>query len=275
MEIRDTAGWKPALPASPPRTRNKPGDFSVLKLYNAGSFFDPNAIPPEDYPAIAARAAAFERVIVECHPALVGERVLRFQELLRNGAQATRLEIAMGLETVHPEVLPRLNKRMTLDQFTQAAAFLRAHDMAVRAFILVKPPFLDDAEALLWANRSVDFAFDCGAGVACLIPVRAGNGALEALARRGEFSPPRLATLEAALDYGIQLRRGRVFADTWNLEEFSDCPACFPARAARLKEINLSQQSLARARCPHCGEPPWPGENPPLPEAKLSRPQVM
>ena len=35
-----------------------------------------------------------------------------------------RLEIAMGLETVHPEVLRRLNKRMTLDDFERATTFL-------------------------------------------------------------------------------------------------------------------------------------------------------
>src|ERR1051326_6900021 len=40
-----------------------------LKLYNAGSFFDPRAIPPAEYPEIAGLCAGFERVIVECHPA--------------------------------------------------------------------------------------------------------------------------------------------------------------------------------------------------------------
>src|ERR1041385_2342186 len=50
---------------------NQPGPSArQIKLYNAGSFFDPLAIPPEDFPAIAARAVRFERVIVECHPAL-------------------------------------------------------------------------------------------------------------------------------------------------------------------------------------------------------------
>ena len=32
-----------------------------IKLYNSGSFFDRNAIPVEDYPAIAARTKSFER----------------------------------------------------------------------------------------------------------------------------------------------------------------------------------------------------------------------
>ena len=63
----------------------------TIKLYNAGSFFDPRAIPPEDFPAIAERVRGFGRVIVECHPALVGDSVLRFRDLL-----AGRLEVAMG-----------------------------------------------------------------------------------------------------------------------------------------------------------------------------------
>ena len=39
-----------------------------LKLYNSGSFFDPTAIPPSDYPAIARRVSFAEHVIVEPHP---------------------------------------------------------------------------------------------------------------------------------------------------------------------------------------------------------------
>jgi radical SAM enzyme (TIGR01210 family) len=218
-----------------------------LKLYNSGSFFDPRAIPPEDFPAIAERTASFERVIVECHPALVGEPALRFRDLL-NG----KLEVAMGLETAHPEVLARLNKRMTLDQFARAADFLRGHDIALRVFILVKPPFLDEAEALEWAKRSIDFAFDCGATVASLIPTRFGNGALEALAEQGEFSPPKLATLEEAAAYGVSLRRGRVFADLWDLEKFSSCPACFAARRERLERVNFTQTIEPSVVCSRC-----------------------
>src|SRR5439155_16240774 len=37
---------------------------------------------PGDYVAIADRVRAFERVIVECHPALVGESALEFRDLL-------------------------------------------------------------------------------------------------------------------------------------------------------------------------------------------------
>lgn len=219
-----------------------------LKLYNNGSFFDPRAIPPEDYAAIAECARGFERVIVECHPVLVSESVVKFRDRL----VGSKLEIAMGLETVHPEVLDRLNKQMTLDQFSRAAMFLRDHDIALRVFILVKPPFLDEEEGLRWAKRSVDFAFDCGATVASLIPTRFGNGALEALAARGDFSPPRLATLEAALDYGVARPRGRVFADLWDLAKFSQCDHCLGARRERLLRTNLLQAIQPAVPCSQC-----------------------
>lgn len=222
---------------------------SQIKLYNSGSFFDPRAIPPEDHPAIAERLRDFKRVIVECHPALVGESAVKFRDRL----EGARLEIAMGLETVHPEILPRLNKRMTLDQFSSAAGFLRRHDIALRVFILVQPPFLRQDEALHWARRSLDFAFDCGTSVASLIPTRSGNGAMEALAAGGEFSPPKLGTLEGALEDGVSSKRGRVFADLWDLEEFSDCEHCFGLRKGRLHRINLSQTLEPAVSCAACG----------------------
>lgn len=224
-----------------------------LKLYNAGSFFDPRAIPSAEHPEIARLAAPFQRVIVECHPAFIGDSVLSFRDLLRNDGDGPCLEIAIGLETAHPEVLERLNKRMTLEQFRKAAAFLRAERIALRVFILVRPPWLTEAEGLEWAKRSLDLAFECGASVSALIPTRAGNGAMEALAAAGEFTPPTLASLEAALDYGLSLRSGRVLADLWDIEQFSQCAACAPQRIAGLARINLRQQPEARIDCPSCG----------------------
>jgi len=234
-----------------------PFDDCVIKLYNGGSFFDPQAIPPADYAAIAERVCRFRRVVVECHPALVGERCMVFEQQLRSARAAAGLtareepilEVAMGLETVEPTVLQRLNKRMTLDQFASAASRLANMGVALRAFVLVKPPFMDEAQALYWAQRSIDFAFTCGATVVSLIPTRAGNGALEALAARGEFSPPRLDTLEQALAYGVGLGRGRVFADLWDLERFADCQVCFEARRERLLAMNLGQVTPSGISC--------------------------
>ena len=165
------------------------------------------------------------------------------------------LEVAMGLETVHPQILERLNKRMTTDQFAAAASLLREHDIDLRVFILVKPPFMRNGRiASTGPQRSLDFAFDCGATAATLIPTRAGNGAMEALASIGEFSPPRLATLEAAVTYGLALNRGRVFADLWGVSPTAACSQCYENRIARLRAVNLRQLILESVVCPHCGD---------------------
>lgn len=219
-----------------------------VKLYNSGSFFDRAAIPVEEHPAIAARLRDFDRVIVESHPALINEGVLRFRDLLEG-----QLEVAMGLETAHPQTLARLNKRMTLDQFATAAAFLRSNQIALRAFVLVKPPFQTDAEALHWSKRSVEFAFDRGATAVSLIPTRFGNGALEALGK-DNFTPPSLELFETAFDEAVNINRGRVFADLWDLEKFSRCSNCFPQRLTRLQRMNLRQRIDSPVPCPICRE---------------------
>jgi radical SAM enzyme (TIGR01210 family) len=234
-----------AIPAQIDHALLKLPPASQLKLYNSGSFFDPHAIPAQDYAAIAQRANRFDRLIVENHPALTGDGCLRFRDLL-----ACRLEVAMGLETAHPEVLGRLNKRMTLDQFSTAARFLRRNGIELRVFILVQPPYLPAAEALHWAERSLDFAMDQGATAAVLIPTRGGNGAMEALMASGQFEPPSLGTLEGAMEYGLSLRAGRVFADLWGVRE--RCAYCHPQRLARLRQMNLQQVFLDKISCARC-----------------------
>ena len=218
-----------------------------IKLYNAGSFFDPNAIPPADDEEIASVVSGFDRVVVEAHPAFLSgayaERCLRFRDLLN-----ARLEVAIGLETAHPEALARLNKRMTLEGFRRAAGFLAQHDIDLRVFILLAPPFVGGDEAIDWACRSLDFAMDCGASACSIIPTRSGNGAMEALVPA--FTPPRLPALETTMEYGLTLGGGRVFADLWDIERFFDCE-CAPARVARLRRMNATQRQAPPVRC-HC-----------------------
>ncbi len=181
-----------------------------------------------------------------------------------SGGQA-RLEVAMGLETVHPEVLARLNKRMTVETFLQAAHFLHDNDIDLRVFLLVRPPWLSEEEGRQWAMRSLDVAFvDARALVACVIPTRAGNGAMDALQGSGEFTPPTLASLEAVTEYGVRLctslnqsagtMRGmrRVFADLWDVEKFYDCSTCAPQRTARITAMNHTQRIEETITC-GCG----------------------
>lgn len=220
---------------------------AALKLYNASNFFDPRAVPVADEPALLDLAAPFARVTVECHPRLVEDRCLRFAERLEG-----RLEVAMGLETVHPEALPRLNKGMTLDDFDRAADTLRKAGIGLRAFVLVSPPFVPPDEAVEWAYRSAAYAFERGAERVTLIPVRGGNGFLEILWEAGDFTRPGLDQLEAALERCLPLG-GIVTADLWDARKFATCPHCVDARLERLERMNRSGRAEPRANCAICG----------------------
>src|SRR4051794_23540989 len=133
------------------RDRDEP--VARIKLYNASNFFDPHAVPETDYPAIASALAGMDQVIVESHPSLIGPRVERFASMLQDPS----LEVAMGLETVHPAALEGLNKRMTTDDFAQAAAWLRERGISLRVFLLIYPPFIAIEEQDRWLLESVEF----------------------------------------------------------------------------------------------------------------------
>jgi hypothetical protein len=217
----------------------------VIKLYNASNFFDPKAIPPSDHPGIIERLSNYKRVIVENHPKLCNDACLEFSDKL-NGI----LEVAMGLETIHPGVLPELNKQMTADDFKQAATFLRKHGIDVRAFVLLNPPYLTGKEEnMLWALKTVEFAFDSGAQCCSIIPTRADNGIMEMLQQQGHYVPPSLDMLEEVFQNALLMRKGRVFVDTWDIGFLSRCPECFHARKERLEAMNLHQQVYPKISC--------------------------
>lgn len=219
-------------------------DIRQVKLYNAGNFFDDRAIAPGDRDAIARRIGHLDATVLENHPRMVDERVRGFQE-----AAGSQIDVAMGLETAHPEVLRRLNKGMTLDDFAAAAERLLSWDVQVRAFILLRPPWLSEAEGVEWACRTLDFAWSVGVECCSVIPTRPGNGALDVLAREGHFTPPSLRSLETVVEYGVSRDRGRVFGDLWDIERIADCPRCSTERVGRIRTMNLRQFVPPRLVC--------------------------
>jgi radical SAM enzyme (TIGR01210 family) len=243
-----------AIPAQLRRALERTGELppqARIKLYNASNFFDPRAVPPADDPEIARLVAAFDRVVVECHPKLVGRRCREFAERLGG-----RLQVAMGLETVHPEAASRLNKRSGPDDFRHAAADLALRGIELRAFVLVGAPFVPADETVEWTERSAALAAEQGAVHVSLVPVRGGNGEMERLELSGLFHRPTLEQIEEALERCLRLAPV-VTVDAWDLggpasRRFADCPSCSAARIARLERINRTGDLEPRVACPEC-----------------------
>jgi archaeosine synthase beta-subunit len=221
-----------------------------LKLYNASNFFDRRAVPAVDVPAIAQLAHPFAAVTVESHANTIGPLTLEFARLIPG-----RLEVAVGLETIHPVAARHLNKRLDPAQFDRAAAFLAEHGIDLRVFVLLGAPYVEPEESVEWTVRTAEYAARRGATRIALIPVRGGNGELERLAALGRFVPPGLSQLEAALDRCLGLAPVLVAADLWDIDRLPACAECRPRRIERLRRLNLTGGPEAPVVCRSCGTP--------------------
>ncbi|MEM6796924.1 MAG: radical SAM protein [Acidobacteriota bacterium] len=195
--------------------RQHPEAADVIKLYNASNFFD-RSVPASDDEPIARLMDGISRVVVECHPKLVGRRCASFAERLSG-----RLEVAMGFETAHPEALRRLNKKAKLEDLARAAGRLRRSGLDLRAFLLLGVPHVPAAQQMKWLERSVRFALEQGARLVAIIPLRGGEGELARLEAAGEWRPPTLGEVEEGFERARALSPRRVRLDTWDLEVFA------------------------------------------------------
>jgi len=219
-----------------------------LKLYNASNFFDQRAVPPEDLMGIAAHAESFAAVTVESHANTIGLRTLAFARQIPG-----RLEVAVGLETIHPVAAAQLNKRLDIARFDWAARFLSDNGVDLRVFVLLGAPYVPTEESIAWTVRTVEHAVECGASAVSIIPVRGGNGEMERLEALGEFTPPALSELEEALDSSLQFTSAVVTADLWDVDRLLACEHCRSARIERLRRLNVSGRAEQRIACTMCG----------------------
>lgn len=117
----------------------------VIKIYTSGSFFDEREIPA------AARRHMLERV-----GALTGKMSTEDQPHLLTHelvAEATslveRFEVGFGMESAHDDVLAHsVNKAFRFRQYVAGAKLLREYGGIVKTYLVQKPPFLTEAEAL-------------------------------------------------------------------------------------------------------------------------------
>jgi len=219
-----------------------------LKLYNASNFFDQRAVPSEDLPAIASLTASFAAVTVESHANTIGPKTVAFARQISG-----RLEVAVGLETIHPVAAAQLNKRLEFARFDLATRFLSENGIDLRVFVLLGVPYVPADESVAWTVRSVEYAVERGASVVSIIPVRGGNGEMERLETLGHFAQPALSQLEDALDRCLQFASTVVTADLWDVERLSACEHCRAGRIARLRRLNVTGIAEPRIDCTICG----------------------
>ena len=123
----------------------------LVKIYTSGSFLDEREVGARSRKAIAETFADRERMVVESLPDFVEhERVTDFTE------QGLETDVAVGLETATDRVRRDcVNKYFEFSDFIDASEAAEKAGAGIKAYLLCKPPFLSESEAVEDMKRSI------------------------------------------------------------------------------------------------------------------------
>ncbi len=179
------------------------GPLSV-KLYTSGSFLDEDEVSSQarnDILKLISEDDRVKEVVIESRPEYVREDIL---SELRTILGDRRIELGIGLESSNDMVRGIcVNKGFTLQDFTDALDRAKKYDIGIRAYVLLKPPFLTEKGALQDAIDTIQECQSLGVSTISLNPVNVQKRTLvEELWERGEYRPAWLWTLVEVLSKG-------------------------------------------------------------------------
>lgn len=122
---------------------NAPEPCPLIKIYTSGSFLDEREVGAESRQAIADAFADRERIVVESLPDFVEpEKLSDFIDV------GLATDVAIGLETANDRIRRDcVNKYFSYDAFIAATDAAAQVGAGVKAYLLLKPPFLTEGEA--------------------------------------------------------------------------------------------------------------------------------
>jgi radical SAM enzyme (TIGR01210 family) len=165
------------------------GDDRVVKIYTSGSFLDPLEMPEEARAKILEdlQSRGIEKLVIESRPEYITQN--RIEECL----SSIKTEFAIGLETANDLIRQKIiRKGFAFQEFIDAA--MTVHDMGgkVKAYLLLKPPFLSEGAAIRDAIISAKAARQ-HADILSLNLCNIQRGTVvERLWEHGEYRPPWL-----------------------------------------------------------------------------------
>lgn len=177
-------------------------DRFMVKIFTSGSFLDLREIPSDVRTKILTRLSECDRVsyvLAETRPEFVTET---------NASECARImnkkpmEFAYGLETSSDLIRKNsINKGFSFETFKKACKIARKEGLYNKAYLLLKPPFLSEREAISDMIRSVDDVCDYVETVSINLCNVQNGTFVEKMWERREFRPPWLWSIVEILKH--------------------------------------------------------------------------
>ena len=229
---------------------NKYSNERIVKIFTSGSFFNDDEIPKAVQDEILGELAdKAEKIIIETRPEFVSK------DQLDGLVGKDKIEVAIGLESANDFVLEHsINKGFRAADYEKAAEVLKEMNIPVKTYLLVKPPFLTEKEAIGDAVSSARFASKYSKTIS-FNPVNIQNYTIvERLWRNGEYRPPWLWSVVEVLKQSSKLGEVRIMSSPTGggtRRGAHNCGKCDKEVVGGIEEFSLSQDvsSLEDLEC--------------------------
>lgn len=234
-------------------SKNKP---QIIELLSCGSFLDENEMPSAVAKNIlkgVSKQSYCKKIIIETRPEYVNSGKIK---MIFDIIGERMLEVRMGLESADDFVRNYcINKNTSKNDYEKAVKVLKKFGNArIFVYCLIKPPFLNEKEAIVESINTVKYAFSIGADTVSLKPLAIHpNTLVSVLAKKNLFKPPWLwSVVEVIKDskkYGEVVVGSFFESPAGSLP--SNCKKCSQRVTKALFRHNISQDfdELKRLDC--------------------------
>ena len=176
---------------------------------------------------------------------------------MSQAAGAMEVEVGIGLESRDEFVRNELFlKELTLRFYERAIECLHRNNILSLAYVVLKPPFLNEAQGVADAIATAKYAFEAGTGSVSLEPIGVEpHTVTELLYNEGLFTPPWLWSVLKVTE-GVhalgEVRLGGFSFHPLPKEMPRNCPKCTDNLLEYIEEYNRSYNLnvLRKAVCP-------------------------
>lgn len=165
-------------------------NYEVITIFNDGNFFNDAEISPD------VRETVYRKIQNSTASYLIVESLPQFATLEKlNSAKRylgkKKLAVFMGLQSSNDVIREiAINTSCTKKAFATASQNMLSRDFIPLAFLMIKPPFLLESEAIEDACESLRYLSDIGVKNATLCPARvAPLTVMQILHQRGLYEP--------------------------------------------------------------------------------------
>ncbi len=220
-----------------------------VKIFTSGSFLDPREIPKDVQIQIAKYLDSkdIKELSVESRPEFISQKNLKN---LKNFSGVK--EISIGLETSNDKIRNRyINKGFTYNDFLKACKICRENNFKIKAYVLIKPPFLYENQAIDDAIKSAHDITNYVDTISFNPCVVMKNTLISKLFPKS-YKPPYLWSAHKVVKECIELKN-RILCDIMGAATKRGAHNCKNCNKIVIENIKKMIETQKKQKAPRCG----------------------